>query len=537
VGLHTYAKGSINKQPPPLQLSDLGSSSQSKLVFKKVDSASLFPWMCPNAKLLSSASELNGGFVRKVQQHAEIKHDKENKPADKVSPVPLGQHSTESLLRAAESRTIEELRIWNLSNDDLEPIDTDEHTLELTASMLDSLLLEETHSEDKALAAEDATRAALKEFEQRVMNPAVSLQQPSKATTLDAYTPKKWSSFTTLNVRDFNTVLPNPAMRFPFELDTFQKQAVLHLERGENVFCAGHTGSGKTVIAEYCIAMCFAHMRRAIYTSPIKALSNQKFRELRKTFGSKDVGLMTGDVTLNPGASCLIVTTEILRSMLYRGADLIRDVEYVIFDEIHYINDLDRGHVWEETIILLPTHIKLVMLSATSPNKKEFSDWIGRTKQKHVYITATDKRVVPLQHYLWCKNKLFSILDSKGAFHPEAFKNAKLDGITAKRKEMEKKGIVKRGSTKGGNNWLNLLKYLRTQDLLPVVIFSFSKRMCEQSAGSLSHLDLTTSHEKSEIYLVTHCAIQRLNPVDRNLPQITRTADMLRRGIGVHHVS
>ncbi|RKO96814.1 P-loop containing nucleoside triphosphate hydrolase protein, partial [Caulochytrium protostelioides] len=135
---------------------------------------------------------------------------------------------------------------------------------------------------------------------------------------------------------DFASLVPDMAMKYPFELDTFQKRAVYYLEQGENVFVAAHTSAGKTVVAEYAIALAAKHMTRAIYTSPIKALSNQKFRDFQNTF--QDVGILTGDVQIRPEASCLVMTTEILRSMLYRGADLIRDVEFVIFDEVHYIS-------------------------------------------------------------------------------------------------------------------------------------------------------------------------------------------------------
>ncbi|EWM26992.1 dead deah box rna, partial [Nannochloropsis gaditana] len=119
------------------------------------------------------------------------------------------------------------------------------------------------------------------------------------------------------------------AMTYPFPLDDFQKQAVARLERGENVFVAAHTSAGKTVVAEYAIALSATHMTRTVYTSPIKALSNQKYRDFKEKFGERDVGLITGDVSVNPEASCLIMTTEILRSMLYRGADIIRDIEWV----------------------------------------------------------------------------------------------------------------------------------------------------------------------------------------------------------------
>lgn len=178
-------------------------------------------------------------------------------------------------------------------------------------------------------------------------------------------------------------------------------------------------------------------MTRAIYTSPIKALSNQKFRDFKETFG--DVGLITGDVSIKPEASCLIVTTEILRSMLYKGADLIRDVEWVIFDEVHYINDLERGVVWEEVIIMLPAHVNIILLSATVPNTFEFADWIGRTKRKKIYVISkkskeksflffflfvslyvlligTQKRPTPLEHYLFANDELFKLVDAKRTF-------------------------------------------------------------------------------------------------------------------------
>ena len=156
-------------------------------------------------------------------------------------------------------------------------------------------------------------------------------------------------------------LVPEPAHAVPFELDTFQKEAIYRLERNECVFVAAHTSAGKTVVAEYAFALATKHCTRAIYTSPIKTISNQKFRDFGKQF---DVGLLTGDVSIKADAPCLIMTTEILRSMLYRGADLIRDVEWVIFDEVHYVNDAERGVVWEEVIIMLPAHVGLVLLSA-----------------------------------------------------------------------------------------------------------------------------------------------------------------------------
>ncbi|CAN0357197.1 unnamed protein product, partial [Ectocarpus sp. 12 AP-2014] len=217
----------------------------------------------------------------------------------------------------------------------------------------------------------------------------------------------KWAVTELLDVSDFDALVPRPAHRFPFTLDGFQKQAVARLERAECVFVSAHTSAGKTVVAEYAVAMAQQHMTRAIYTSPIKALSNQKYRDFKTRFG--DVGLITGDVSINPEASCLIMTTEILRSMLYRGADLIRDIEWVIFDEVHYVNDSERGVVWEEVIIMLPEHANMIFLSATTPNTVEFCDWIGRTKRKPVHVITTTYRPVPLEHHLLAGNELHPV--------------------------------------------------------------------------------------------------------------------------------
>ncbi|KAJ2358910.1 ATP-dependent RNA helicase mtr4 [Coemansia sp. RSA 2618] len=156
--------------------------------------------------------------------------------------------------------------------------------------------------------------------------------------------------------------IADPARTYPFELDPFQQASVQCINDSESVLVAAHTSAGKTVVAEYAIAQCLRGKQRVIYTSPIKALSNQKYREFLEEFG--DVGLMTGDVTINPQASCLVMTTEILRSMLYHGLEVMREVAWVVFDEIHYMRDKERGVVWEETIVLLPHQVHFVFLSS-----------------------------------------------------------------------------------------------------------------------------------------------------------------------------
>ncbi|KAI7903508.1 NUC185 domain-containing protein [Cokeromyces recurvatus] len=360
---------------------------------------------------------------------------------------------------------------------------------------------------------------------------------------------------------NFYDLVPEMAMEFPFELDIFQKQAVYHLEMGDSVFIAAHTSAGKTVVADYAIALATKHMTKAIYTSPIKALSNQKFRDFKRTFG-EDVGILTGDVQIRPEASCLVMTTEILRSMLYRGADLIRDVEFVIFDEVHYVNDLERGVVWEEVIIMLPAHVNIILLSATVPNTKEFAGWVGRTKKKDIYVISTLKRPVPLEHYIYANKDIYKIVGAnENKLNMVGYNKAK-DAMLKRKEQIDKANRVSpnarggrggRGGSvaRGGNRsvgrsyqaamqtdrnlFVHLIGMLKTKSLLPVVIFTFSKKRCEEYASGLTKTDLCTSLEKSEIHVFIERSLVRLRGSDKYLPQILRMRDLLSRGIAVHH--
>lgn len=209
------------------------------------------------------------------------------------------------------------------------------------------------------------------------------------------------SDFATIDESDvdiFAQLLENPALDFPFELDDFQKRAILCIERHEDCFVAAHTSAGKTVVAEYAIALAGRQGRRVLYTSPIKSLSNQKFRDFSNKF--EDVGIVTGDVNIRQSAQCVIMTTEILRSMLYRSDDLLRSVEWVVFDEVQFVNDEERGVVWETCILMLPPHIGIIMLSATVPNAVEFATWVGRTRERCVSVVSSHFRPVPLRHAL-----------------------------------------------------------------------------------------------------------------------------------------
>lgn len=254
----------------------------------------------------------------------------------------------------------------------------------------------------------------------------------------------------------------NPARTYPFTLDPFQSVSIASIERNESVLVSAHTSAGKTVVAEYAIAQSLRDKQRVIYTSPIKALSNQKYRELQACFG--DVGLMTGDITINPEASCLVMTTEILRSMLYRGSEIMREVAWVIFDEIHYMRDPERGVVWEEAIILLPDNVHYVFLSATIPNAMQFAEWICKTHNQPCHVVYTNFRPTPLQHYLFPAGGegIHLVVDEKGVFREDNFQKA-MNCLGEKMGEDSSSADAKHAkgkAVKGGKKGMFLLQYL-----------------------------------------------------------------------------
>ena len=179
-----------------------------------------------------------------------------------------------------------------------------------------------------------------------------------------------------------------------FQLDEFQKRAISHIDRGESVLVSAHTSAGKTVCAERAIECALRDGQRVVYCSPIKALSNQKFQDLRLKFGSR-VGLITGDVTLEEDSPCLVMTTEILRGVLYRGSTLMRELKWLIIDEVHLLGDGARGWVIEETLILLPQTVRFVLLSATVPNAIDISEWVTTLHRTPCHVVHSPRRPTP----------------------------------------------------------------------------------------------------------------------------------------------
>ena len=337
----------------------------------------------------------------------------------------------------------------------------------------------------------------------------------------------------------------NPARTWPFTLDPFQKVSIASIERGESVLVSAHTSAGKTVVAEYAIAQSLNNNQRVIYTSPIKALSNQKYREFVAEFG--DVGLMTGDVTINPTATCLVMTTEILRSMLYRGSEIMREVAWVVFDEIHYMRDKARGVVWEETIILLPDKVRYVFLSATIPNAMQFAEWITKTHGQPVHVVYTDFRPTPLQHYFFPAGAdgIHLVVDEKGVFREDNFNKAMTTiadkqgddpaDAMAKRKGRGKDKRLNKGGTKGPSDIYKIVKMIMLRNYNPVIVFSFSKNQCEAYALQMSNLSFNEASEKDMVDKVFNNALEMLTAEDKSLPQIQNILPLLKRGIGIHH--
>lgn len=336
-----------------------------------------------------------------------------------------------------------------------------------------------------------------------------------------------------------NSTATTPAKEFPFTLDPFQAEAIKCLEAGESVMVSAHTSAGKTVVALYAIGMSLRNQQRVIYTSPIKALSNQKYREFKEEFS--DVGLMTGDVTIDPNASCLVMTTEIWRSMQYRGSEITREVAWTIFDEVHYMRDRERGVVWEESIVMAPKNSRFVFLSATVPNAKEFADWVAKVHRQPCHIVYTDYRPTPLQHYIFPSGGkgLYLAVDEKGKFREDSFQKAVNALVPAGEGERRDNGKWQKGVVVGKlgeeSDIFKLVKMLIQRQYDPIILFSFSKRECEFLAMQMAKMDLNGDDEKVNIETIFWSAMDMLSDDDKKLPQVTNMLPLLKRGIGVHH--
>jgi superfamily II RNA helicase len=359
--------------------------------------------------------------------------------------------------------------------------------------------------------------------------------------------------------------------KFPYSLSSFQKHAIESIVEGHHVLVTAHTGSGKTLPAEFAIKHFTSNNKKVIYTSPIKALSNQKYYEFTQKFPDISIGLFTGDIKTNPEADVLIMTTEILMNSLFNRAnnsnqanstnmsfqiDFDNELAAVVFDEVHYINDEHRGQVWEKCIMMLPEHVQKIMLSATIDNPKRFAEWcesIYPESKRIVYLSTTKTRVVPLSHYCFMvvgdanskkiKNKeiqkfirththtLIQIQNDKGAFDST---NSGYNTIMALQKYIrEFRFVISRKFV------LNqLVSFLKENSMLPAIVFVFSRKKVESYARDIT-VPLLEDDSKQPYVVQRECdAIIRKLPNGSEylqLPEYIELVKLLEKGIAIHH--
>jgi superfamily II RNA helicase len=361
--------------------------------------------------------------------------------------------------------------------------------------------------------------------------------------------------------------------KYPYELSSFQKHAIDAILNNHHVLITAHTGSGKTLPAEFAIEHWVSQGKKVIYTSPIKALSNQKFFEFTTKYPHISFGLFTGDIKTNPEADVLIMTTEILMNRLFNDTllqnknllqfqmDFETELAAVIFDEVHYINDADRGQVWEKTILMLPAHVQMIMLSATMDKPDRFAAWIENSRKnastdknennKQVYVCPTEHRVVPLSHYVYMtmgehefkqigdkseqaemrklSSKPILIKDSKGTFNNEGY-------IALKRVDNKIQNQHARITRKYVLN--NLVKHMRDNDMLPAICFVFSRKAVESCAKDITVPVLEDDSKiPYEIERETRHILRRLPNYEEymRLPEFIELSALLSKGIGIHH--
>ena len=324
--------------------------------------------------------------------------------------------------------------------------------------------------------------------------------------------------------------------RLTFEPDSFQLAAFDALDQGRNVLVSAPTGSGKTLVANYAVSGALAASARVFYTTPIKALSNQKFVELAGDYGISQVGLLTGDTSVNSEAPVLVMTTEVLRNMIYARSSALDNLQTVILDEVHFLQDAYRGPVWEEVIIHLEPEVRLVCLSATVSNAREVSEWLTQVRGPTVPIIET-RRPVPMQHLYMVGDRrddslrVFSI-PQNGDVDP---KLTQLLGGSPDKHARQRHGKA-RGRLIPPSR-IEVVDELRDRDLLPCIYFLFSRNQCDETAELIRRtgLRLTTSAEASEVLAIAEERTKEFSEDDLAVLGYSRFLDQIESGIGVHH--
>lgn len=307
-------------------------------------------------------------------------------------------------------------------------------------------------------------------------------------------------------------------------LDDFQEQAINYAKNNCSVVVSAPTGAGKTLIAEYIIQDCLQKGKEVVYTAPIKALSNQKFRDFSKKY-PKSVGIITGDVSINRRAGILIMTTEIFRNLILIEPEELKKKEWIIFDEIHYLDDIERGTVWEETIILLPRHMKFLALSATISNIRVFTHWLEKIHSFPVKCVVEKERPVPLHFFFQMDNAFFSDLK-------EVRKNIKEQYFFRKTNFASSYKNKERNISYKPNRLNTLIEYLCSRNILPCIYFSFSRLRCEKLASEVGDYNFLTPRESKD-------AVDFFNNLAKKFAITSYHTEyllsLIRRGIAYHH--
>ncbi|WP_108717437.1 RNA helicase [Miniimonas sp. S16] len=344
----------------------------------------------------------------------------------------------------------------------------------------------------------------------------------------------------------------------PFPMDEFQRDACQHLAAGEDVLVAAPTGAGKTVVGEFAVFLGLAAGRKAFYTTPIKALSNQKYLELVRAHGAERVGLLTGDVSINAGADVVVMTTEVLRNMIYARSNALDGLGFVVMDEVHYLADAARGGVWEEVILLLPDDVRLVSLSATVSNAEEFGSWLTEVRGETA-VVVTERRPVPLWQHMMVRHEVLDLYTAAvDASDPGPNPPVNPELVEAVRRAERASGPEDRrgrgqnarhrgrpGKTSGGAGRGGVrpprrdvvLQRLDSAGLLPAIVFVFSRAGCEAAVDQVlaSGLRLTTEAERRRIGEVLHELSVRIPGEDLEAVGFSAFAAAASRGVAAHH--
>ncbi|MFN2524548.1 MAG: DEAD/DEAH box helicase [Mycobacteriales bacterium] len=317
---------------------------------------------------------------------------------------------------------------------------------------------------------------------------------------------------------------------YPFGLDPFQRQACAALEAGGGVLVAAPTGAGKTVVGEFAVALALRNGHKCFYTTPIKALSNQKYNDLVERYGNDNVGLLTGDNAINGNADVVVMTTEVLRNMLYAGSDALRGLSHVVMDEVHYLADRSRGAVWEEVIIHLADDVSVVSLSATVSNAEEFGDWLG-TVRGDTEIVVEEHRPVPLFQHVLVGTRMYDLFDASGEVNSELVRLAREEARWSPR---DRQGRPVRRSVASRPD---VLSQLDQSALLPAITFIFSRAGCAAAVEQClrSGLRLNTGEEAERVRAIVEARTAPIPREDLRVLGYWEWLEGLQRGVAAHH--